>query len=311
MTRFGRVAGAVAVSALIALGGASKALADWKLSEGPFTTASDVTAHNRMPLDVKEVNDAVGAGDWVAALVKFGFGGNFANHSLAKFTDDYNGRLTTHVATASAHFGTPSFQNHALFAALAGSGRFAGTSPEARAAFVDAGLVSVVINWSRYELGESARKAKLAEPNWSLQNGSPKNWNEIFAFYWGPEGRHSAFERVAAQDGGEINDRLLAALADGQEELVAEKWAGEAADMVDGILDEASVLLFSRALAAALEADEAGLEVARAAAAGYWLAAADALAGDAALANAVEEALAGNPDNAKIEAAAGLVNAAL
>lgn len=306
-----KMAGAAFLVVCGSLAAAAPAHAEWRLSEGPFTTASDVTAHNRMPLDVKEVNDALASGDWPAALVKFGFGGNFENHSLAKFTDDYNGRLSSHVPTGSGHFGTPSYQNHALVAALTGSGRFAQATPEARAAFVDAGLVAVVINWSRYELGESARKAKLAEPNWSLQNGSPKNWNEIFAFYWGPEGKHSAFERVASLDGGsEINDALLATLAEGQEELVAEKWAGDAADKIAETLDAASTLLLADALEKAVNADDADVEAARAAAAGYWLAAADALADDAALAEAVEAALSGDVDREKIRAAAELINAA-
>jgi len=279
------------------------AAAEWELSAGPFTTASDVTAHNKMPLDIKEVNDALASGDWSSALVKFGFGGNFDKHSLARFTDDYNGRLGTHVATASKHFGTPSFQNHALLAALTGSGRFAKASPEARAAFVDAGLVAVVVNWSRYELGESARKAKAGEPNWSLQNGSPKNWNEIFAFYWGPEGKHSAFERVAQAGGTQVNERLLAALADGQKDLVAQKWAPEAAERVAGTLDQASIVLLSSALEKAAAADDKEREAARAAAAGYWLAAADALGDDAAVAATVTEALSGEPDRAKLKAA--------
>jgi len=272
---------------------------DWQLSYGPFTTAADVSNHNRMPLDIADVNASLASAepDWSEALSRFAFGGHFANHSLAIFTDNYNGRLTTHLSVSTEHFGSPSFQNHAINAALVGSGAFRRVDDEIRTGFIETALISVAINWARYELGESERKALMDEPNWSLQNGSPKNWNEIFAFYWGPDGQYSAFEAVAAIDGGEaINAALLDALAEGQDVLLTEVWADVEAERVKTVLDRASIVLFADALNAAALADADTLPSLRARAAGYWLAAAEALAADEALAERIESALWGEPD---------------
>ncbi len=293
-------AGLAAAAIHLALAVPVLAREDWQIGAGPFLSASDVRAHNQMPLDIEGVLSRIAATppDWRGALELFAFGAHFPNHSLAKFTDNYNGRIASHVPEATAVFGTPSFANHALAAALAGTGRFAGADDAVRQGFIEAGLQAVVLNWSRYELGESQRKATMAEPNWSLENGAPKNWNEIFAFYWGPEGRHSAHAALEALPGGEaVNAALLQALADGQEVLLADTWAGEDAERVAAALDAASLHLLSGALDDAVTAeDEATRAVAQARAAGYWLAASDAVGGDAAVVGAVSAALAGAPD---------------
>src|SRR5690606_3871337 len=141
------------------------------------------------------------------------------------------------------------------------------------------GLVATAINWSRYELGESGRKANAKEPNWSLQNGSPKNWNEIFAFYWGPEGKHSVYEVLAAVPGGAAaNEALLKVLAEGQELLVKENWAPDAAADVAKAMDAGALLLLDHALAGAEGADADRLALVQAEAAGYWLAAVENVA---------------------------------
>lgn len=285
----------IAASLVLACGGLANAKEDWQIGHGPFVSASDVRPHNKMPLDIRDVNAALAAEqpDWRAALASFAFGGNFANHSLAIFTDNYNNRFPQHLPVSTGHFGDPGFQNHVLTAAIVGTGKFRSVEPAERVAFIEAGLEAVTINWSRYELGESRRKATAAEPNWSLENGSPKNWNEIFAFYWGPEGEHSAHAAVERREGGAgINEALLQALADGQEVLVTESWTPEHAEAVARHLNEASVLLLADALKQALDAGEGESAVARARAAGYWLAAAEAVAGNPEAAAAVEAALA-------------------
>lgn len=283
------------------------AIEDWQLSHGPFVTAADVRAHNKMPLDIAEIDSALALTPpgWPQALERYAFGKNFANHSLAKFADDYNGRLGAHLPVSSGHFGSPSFQNEALFAAIAGTGRFAGASEAERAAFVDTGLVALALNWSRYELGESARKAAANPPNWSLQNGSPKNWNEIFAFYYGPEGRHSVYEAVAAlEGGGAINDRLFAVLAEGQADVADGRWAPEAAAKVKTALNEAGMALLADAMRAVDSADEEGLAKARGRIGGYWLAAAEAAAADPEVAAKIEVAFAGKPERGTLQTAA-------
>ncbi len=302
----GALFGAAAAAWLLAAGPAW-ALEDWQLGHGPFVTASDVRSHNKMPLDIRDVNGSLAGEvpDWGAALHVFAFGGNFPNHSLALFGDDYNGRFASHLPVSVAHFGGTGFHNGSLYAALAGTGEFRRAEPAERVAFVAAGLEAVALNWSRYELGESRRKAKADKPNWSLENGSPKNWNEIFAFYWGPEGRHSVHAALEKLEGGPaVNEALLQALADGQELLVKESWAPDHAAALVVQLDKASVLLLSDALGkVAAETDEKQAAAHRARAAGYWLTAAEAVADTPGAADAVKKALAAKSNADDIKAA--------
>jgi len=304
-TLFRMLPGSILAASLL-LTGTAHALEEWQIGHGGFVSASDVRNHNKMPLDIRDVNDALGTDepDWRAALERFAFGEHFANHSLAIFTDNYNGRFPTHLPVSSLHFGDPSFQNHALSAALIGTGSFRRTEAAERVAFVEAALQSVVINWARYELGESQRKATMAEPNWSLENGSTKNWNEIFAFYWGPDGQFSAYAELDRLAGGaEINAALLQTLAEGQDVLLTETWTPEHAASVAQHLNEASLLLFRDALEAALAADGEEAGKARHRAAGYWLAAAEAVAQEPEKALLVEAALATDADADDMRAA--------
>ena len=91
---------------------------------------------------------------------------------------------------------------------------------------MDGATLATIQNWTRFELAMSERKANAATPNWALKNGSPKNWNEVFAFHWGPEGQHSVHAALEGVPGGaEVNAALYAALADGQLHLLEERWA--------------------------------------------------------------------------------------
>jgi hypothetical protein len=280
----------------------------WQLGHGPFTTAADVREHNLFGQDLADIRAALSGpkADWPAALALYTYGKNFKVHSVGRFADDYNGRLSTYLPAATKHFGSPSYQNAFLFSALAGTGRFARASELERSAALDAGMTALVLNWGRYELGESERKAnKMTPPNWALTNGSPKNWNEIFAFHYGPEGRHAAFEALEKIEGGSaINNRLLAALDEGQRDLVAQKWSPAAARKISASLNAASLALLRDALAKGDGAPDDQLAVTQARAAGYWLAASEtisALAPDKL--KTVETAISGKPDRAAFKAA--------
>lgn len=286
---------------------AAHAREPWQIGHGPFVTASDVTAHNKFPQDMADIRAALSGGkpDWNAALVLYTYGKHFRAHSVARFADNYNGRLDAYLAAAAKHYGNASFQNAFLFSAIGDTGRFARQPAAVRIAALDAGMTALLFNYARYELGESERKAKLEKPNWSLENGTPKNWNEVFAFYYGPDGKHGAFEAVATLPHGEkLNARILNALAKGQTDLVAQKWAPEAAAELRAALDAASVALFRDALTKAASASEAELPVARARAAGFWLGAVDAvLRADTTRASVIDKAFAGLPNLAAIKAA--------
>jgi hypothetical protein len=259
---------------------AANAKEPWQIGHGPFLTASDVTAHTKFPQDMADIRALLTSEkpDWNAALVLFTYGKHFRAHSVARFADNYNGRLDAYLAAAAKFYNSASFQNAFLFAAIGNTGRFARAPAAVRIAALDTGMTALLINYARYELGESERKARMEKPNWSLENGSPKNWNEVFAFYYGPEGKHGAFEAIAKLPNGEkLNARILEALAKGQTDLVAQKWAPEAHTELIAALDAASIALFRDAAAKLASANQAELPLARARAQGFWLGAVDAV----------------------------------
>lgn len=275
----------------------AEGLEDWQIQAGDFVTASDVSKHNQLGQDVADIMAAARADDWASALTIYAFGKNFAHkggtHSFGRFSDDYYGRIAWTTPQSSQIFGTAYYMDNFLSSAIAGTGQFSGSEADVRQAALEAGLLATSLNWARFELKVSESKANADTPNWSLKNGSPKNWNEIFAFYYGPEGQHSVYEAVEAHPAGAaINARFLTVLANGQEKLLAETWArGEAAE-VAGILDYMAQMLFQQAV---MQEDSA---VARASAQGFWLAAAESY--DADSAQALHNAL--GDDNSPWEA---------
>jgi hypothetical protein len=296
-----RHAAAAACAALIA---AQATAADWVLSHGPFVTASDVTPHNMLPQDLADMRAAMAQepANWREALEIFAFGRHFPwrgqTHSLGRFGDDYNGAMPRVTPLSVTLFGTPSYAAAFTFSAIAGTNRFQGAPDAVRAAAAEAGALAAIVNWTRFELVMSRTKALAAEPNWSLQNGSPKNWNEIFAFHYGPEGRHSAFEALEAVEGGPaINAALMQALADGQAVILTNAWAEDAGAEVARLLDRGAMTLFLDRLRAAAEAPTAELPIAHARAAGLWLAGAESmLAVDPNAARLVHAAMTSAPD---------------
>jgi len=246
-------------------------------------TASDVRAHNALGADIAEIAAALAAPqpDFPGALTLYAFGKHFpwrdSTHALGRFADDYNGMIAAVLPDATAHFGSPSFQVEFMFSALSGTGRFQDAEPAERVAAVEGGALSTVINWTRFELAVSQSKATGSAPNWSLKNGSPKNWNEIFAFHYGPKGAHSVHAALEAAGAPEVNAALYDALARGQEKVVGKVWAAEEADEVAAILDRGSVILLQKALAEGTVAKGSAREAARARAAGLWLGAAEAV----------------------------------
>ena len=300
--------GWVVICAAMLVGGGALAREPWQLSAGPFTTAADVREHSRAVLDWRDLRDLVSRTepDWPAALQLYAYGRHFKNHSLGIVADNYNGRLAAVLPRASVHFGTPSFQTLHWTAALMKTGPFRQAPDAERLAFLSGAAPALMLNWSRYELGEADRKAKAATPNWALTNGSPKNWNEIFAFYVGHEGKDSVHEILqATPEGARINERLLAALAAGQEALVKQTWPQAEADRVRSLLDQASLLLLRQAL----EGSDPAL--ARRRAAGAWLAAAEPALASQEATKAVAAALAGGPDGQALAAAASSLGSLL
>lgn len=302
------------------LSATAQTLEDWQLSHGGFVTASDVRPHNGLPQDRADILAALSTDspDWAQALTVYTWGANFPwrdmTHSLGRFADNYNGAMPAVLPHSVAHWDDVSFAVGPVYSALAGTGTFYQLSPEARIAFVDGATLATIVNWTRFELAMSERKALADEPNWALSNGSPKNWNEIFAFHWGPDGQHSVHEALDAVSGGaEVNAALYAALAEGQPHLLEERWAEDEAARVGALLHEGALRLFHAALAEAEDAHDDDVRIrAVMQARGLWLAAAEAMLALApAEVDTIETALDGSGDPALLPFASEAVAEAL
>lgn len=296
-----------------------QALEDWQLQYGPFITASDVRPHNQLPQDIADMQAALAESppDFATALSLYAFGKNFPwrdrTHSLGRFNDDYNRAMPAVVPESVAHFGSSQFANQFMFSALAGTNRFQGVPDALRIAAIEGGALASVVNWTRFELVMSERKALAENPNWALTNGSPKNWNEIFAFHWGPEGQHSVHAALQALDGGsEVNTNLYAILARGQEPILQQTWPADDARHVAQQIHIGSLLLFQDAVQRILAASDAAQREAQFYAQGLWLAAAEPIlmldAGSVAL---VESALTQEPDAGQLEMVSEVIDQVL
>ncbi|MGY6646865.1 MAG: hypothetical protein ACXIVD_16775 [Salinarimonas sp.] len=298
---------------------AAVALEDWQLSHGPFVTGADVRPHAGLPQDRGDILAAITqeTPDWRRALEIYAFGRHFPwrdqTHSLGRFADDYNGAMPAVVPASVEHFGEATFQNAWLFSALAGTRTFQGADDALRVAAVDGGTLATILNWCRFELVMSERKAKADDPNWSTRNGSPKNWNEIFAFYRGTNGTHSVYEALASsEEGAALNAALMEVLAVGQEDVLAETWPEEAGREVEALLDRAALLILHDALADLDGLSDEALAATQVRAAGLWLAASQSIAArDTADADAIRDALSGAPDAVTLAFAADTVEAHL
>jgi hypothetical protein len=295
-------------------------LEDWQLAQVGFVTAPDVRQHSGPGQDRGDMLAALARTppDWAEALTVCTWGRNFPwrdmTHSLGRFADNDIGAMPRVLPASVAHWNDASFAVGPVFSALGGTGAFYQVAPEARIAFVEGATLATIINWTRFELEMSRSKALAATPNWALTNGSPKNWNEIFAFHWGPEGRHSVHAALESVPGGaEVNAALYAVLAEGQVHLLAERWAEAEAAVVARLLHAGALRLFHAALVDAAEApDEAARSRAALRARGLWLAAAEAVLTLApAEVEQIESALAGTGDAALLPFAADSVQAAL
>ncbi|MCC5966805.1 MAG: hypothetical protein JJU24_11785 [Natronohydrobacter sp.] len=299
---------------------ATEALEDWQLSYGGFTTAADVRPHNGLPQDRGDILAALSgeSPDWAEALTVYTWGRNFPwrdmTHSLGRFADNYNGAMPGVLPASVAHWDDASFAVAPVFSALAGTGAFYQRPDAARIAFVEGATLATIVNWTRFELVMSRSKALAETPNWALTNGSPKNWNEIFAFHWGPEGQHSVHAALDAVPGGaEVNAALYSALAEGQPHLLEERWAEAEAAQVEQLLHAGALHLFHAAILAAASApDEAARLIAVMQARGLWLAAAEAvLTLTPEEAETIEAALEGSGDAALLSFAVESVETAL
>jgi len=263
---------------------------DFAIETEGYRTASDVRQHNRLPLDLAAIRAALAEPepDFTAALARYAFGGGFrwrdGFHSFGIFADDYQGRITRVLPASVTLFGDASFAHRIVVSALMGTGEFRGSgkarsqAPELRRATVEDALLATILNWCRLELSEASVRGPQ-NGNWSLGNGSPKNWNELFAFWLGPDGNHSLHAEMTT-----LTERyklpqhptrlLTAQLREGQDVLLARNWPSANAAEITRILDLAALLLLLDRANAAQEAAPEAMARLR----GVWVAAGDTLA---------------------------------
>jgi hypothetical protein len=287
----------LALSLAPASAGAEAQVPRYAIGSDGFVTAADVRAHSRMGLDIAEIRSALTQSppDFAAALTRYAFGRHFAwrdsAHSLAYFADDYHGRMKRSLPGAALIEPDPAFQHRFMSAALMGTGLFEGGGPvrstaaEARVAAVETGMLALLVNWCRLELSEASIRGPQSN-NWSLANGSPKNWSELFAFWHGPEGKHALHDemsRISVRFGvvEHPTKALAAALTRGQAALLEKRWPEGEAAAVRASLDQAALLLFLDRVAdldAGIAAGSTTALAVRAALRAAWLAAGDSFA---------------------------------
>jgi hypothetical protein len=309
----------LALPLVMAAAGAWAQTPRYSIGADGFVTAADVRAHSRMGLDIAEIRGALAQSppDFAAALTRYAFGRHFAwrdsAHSLAYFADDYHGRMKRSLPGAALLEPDPAFQHRFMSAALMGTGLFEGGGPvrstaaEARVAAIETGVLALLVNWCRLELSEASIRGPQAN-NWSLANGSPKNWSELFAFWHGPDGKHTLHDEL-----GRIGTRfgvaehptraLTAALAAGQVALLEKRWPEAEAVSVRASLDQAALLIFLDRVAdldAGIAAGSTTALAARAALRAAWLAAGDSFArADEVAAKALHETITRGKDAPK------------
>lgn len=190
-------------------------LHDFLAAQGYFAV-SNVNDHNDLPKDVGEIADLLSVTesgdvpDYDAIRKLYSKGKNSVKpngdvRTIAGFADgvdfgDPRKDFEVIFPDAVAYFGRADFLDAFLSSAIDGTGRFAYASDAQRAAAISQGLRSLLSYWVRFELRFSASKA--ADGNFACPKGAPHNWDEGFAFYYGPKGKDSlfAFARELSSD---------------------------------------------------------------------------------------------------------------
>lgn len=169
------------------------------LSAQGYTSVADVISHNQVPADVAEIEALLAAAeagrpvDFAAVADIYAEGHysikrNGSVRSLHGFAAD-KARFGHYFPEAVIYYEHPAFLNDFITSAIAGNGPFAAAPVEVRRQAINQGLVSLMNYWVRLKLMSAAEKA--AEANFKPADGAPSNWDEAFAVYYGPAGRHS------------------------------------------------------------------------------------------------------------------------
>lgn len=204
--------------------------------DGGYEYASDVDAHRLVVADLCGIGDLLDIGDFEAVAAIYRDGVNSVN-------DDGSVRSIGGFAASEdrshgldAFYGTPTPLDDFVTAALDGAGPFDGASDAVRAQGVEKGMQNqVMVAWTVHEL--NAALAKATAGDFDVAGGAVHNWDEGWAFFHGSEpgcapyatgDKRAANFGTVGSDGttAVANERILAAMIDGRDALLAEDAAG-------------------------------------------------------------------------------------
>lgn len=174
------------------------------LSARGYAAVSSVNDHNDLPKDLRDIFGLLQASppDFSGVAEIYRKGKNSVKSSgsvrkIAGFVDGVDAKkpeknFSSLLPETADYFQNPGFLATWLEAAIEGKDRFAGKSDAIRVAAIQEGLRVTMAYWVRFELRYSEYKGLAG--NFACPKGAPHNWDEGFAFYYGPQGRYSLYE---------------------------------------------------------------------------------------------------------------------
>jgi hypothetical protein len=157
-----------------------------------YTPVSDVEPQSNLTLDFRDIGSIMAVAekdqpvDWKAVTAVYEKGGNSKRadgsfRTLASVAT--NKAVLAQFPGAAELFGSPSFLDANVQAALNGTGRSRGVSDKARRQLVDKGIQALLYGQILEELEAAA--AKVKQGNLDKGRGAPHNIDEAWAYYAG------------------------------------------------------------------------------------------------------------------------------
>ncbi|MEM9611978.1 MAG: FEA1-related lipoprotein [Actinomycetota bacterium] len=204
--------------------------------DGGYAYASNVDSHRLVVADLCDIGDLLDAGDFEAVATIYTDGVNSVKSDGSIRTIGGFASRDDRSHGYDTFYGTATPLDDFVTDALEGTGIFEGQSDAVRSQGAEKGIRNqVMIAWVVHELVVAMGKA--AEGNFDIAEGAVHNWDEGWAFYHGAEpgcapfgtGNSRASNFATLGEDGETalaNERILAAMIEGRDALLAEDVAG-------------------------------------------------------------------------------------
>jgi len=167
---------------------------------------SNVDKQNDVPWDLFEIKNELkiqpeNMYENILSIYEVGVPYREGYPTLAGFadgTDDNQVKSFENIfPTAVQYFGTEDFLDTWIRDAINCDGQFSPKSTDlVRGGAITTGILSLLYYWVQFELRFS--KIKADDGNFGCKGGAPHNFDEAYAFYYGPRGRSALFEMFAA-----------------------------------------------------------------------------------------------------------------